>query len=261
MNQFGVLLKKEWRENFRNYKLFWIPVVFILFGIIEPLTNYFLPQILDSVGNLPEGAVIDIPPPEPEQILAAVMGQYQLVGLLVLILAYMGTIAGERKNGTATLLYVRPLSFTAYFLSKWILASVVGLLSVWLGLITAYYYTMLLFERIDFTKFLQFAGTYSLWILLVVTFVLLLSAAMPNAGMAAAASLLLIIIFQLADGLFGAYWTVSPLKIPGYAVSWLLDSPGNKEFWGTMGISVFLILAMLGSGIWMSKYNASKTKV
>lgn len=102
MTQFNVLLKKEWRENFRNYKVFWIPIVFILFGIIEPMTNYFMPQILDSVGNLPDGAVIEIPPPEPEEILVAVMGQYQLIGILVLVLAYMGSVAGERKNGTAT---------------------------------------------------------------------------------------------------------------------------------------------------------------
>ncbi|MBZ5200066.1 ABC transporter permease subunit [Planomicrobium chinense] len=261
MTQFNVLLKKEWRENFRNYKIFWIPIVFILFGIIEPVSNYFLPQILDSVGNLPEGAVIEIPPPEPEEILVAVMGQYQLIGMLVLVLAYMGSVAGERKNGTATLLYVRQLSFPAYFLSKWILASAVGMLSVWSGLLAAYYYTFLLFERVDFTKFLKFGATYSLWILLIVSLVLLMSAALPNAGLAAAGSLLLIFVFQLIDGLLGTYWSVSPLKIPGYAAQWLLDGPKPEDFWWTIGIGILLIFAMILAGTWSSKVNASKTKV
>lgn len=261
MTQFNVLLKKEWRENFRNYKVFWIPIVFILFGIIEPVTNYFMPQILDSVGNLPDGAVIEIPPPEPEEILVAVMGQYQLIGILVLVLAYMGSVAGERKNGTATLLYVRPLSYRSYFLSKWILASAVGMLSVWSGLLAAYYYTFLLFERVDFTKFLKFGATYSLWILLIVSLVLLMSAALPNAGLAAAGSLLLIFVFQLIDGLLGTYWTVSPLKIPGYAAQWLLDGPKPEDFWWTAGIGILLIFAMILAGIRSSKANASKTKV
>ncbi|MCP2033960.1 ABC-2 type transport system permease protein [Planomicrobium sp. HSC-17F08] len=261
MTQFNVLLKKEWRENFRNYKVFWIPIVFILFGIIEPVTNYFMPQILDSVGNLPDGAVIEIPPPEPEEILVAVMGQYQLIGILVLVLAYMGSVAGERKNGTATLLYVRPLSYRSYFLSKWILASAIGILSVWSGLLAAYYYTFLLFERVDFTKFLKFGATYSLWILLIVSLVLLMSAALPNAGLAAAGSLLLIFVFQLIDGLLGTYWTVSPLKIPGYAAQWLLDGPKPEDFWWTIGIGILLVFAMILAGIRSSKANASKTKV
>ncbi|MDE0583843.1 ABC transporter permease [Planococcus sp. A6] len=126
MKQFSTLLLKEWRENLRNFKIFWIPVVFILLGVTEPLSNYYLPQILDATGGLPDGAVIELPDPEPEQLLVAVMGQFQLIGMLVLVLAYMGSIAGERRNGTATLLYVRPLSYVSYFLSKWLMASIVA---------------------------------------------------------------------------------------------------------------------------------------
>lgn len=261
MNQLGILFQKEWRENLRNYKLFWIPAVFILFGILEPVTNYFLPQILDSVGNLPDGAVIEIPPPEPAQILTAVLGQYQFVGMLVLVLAYMGTIAGERKSGTATLLYVRPLSFASYFFSKWLMAALIALMSVGFGLLAAYYYTFLLFERVDFVKFIQFGATYSVWILLVVSIILAASAALPNSGMAAAMTLALIFLAQLADGLLGAYWTVSPVKIPSYAAQWLADGPVRADFWWSTGIAVLLIAIALAFGIWMSRKKAAAAKV
>lgn len=135
------------------------------------------------------------------------------------------------------------------------------MLSVWSGLLAAYYYTFLLFERVDFTKFLKFGATYSLWILLIVSLVLLMSAALPNAGLAAAGSLLLIFVFQLIDGLLGTYWTVSPLKIPGYAAQWLLDGPKPEDFWWTIGIGILLVFAMILAGIRSSKANASKTKV
>ncbi len=55
MSGFGVLLQKEWRENTRNFKILWIPLVFIIFGILEPVTNHYLPEIMKSVGNMPEG--------------------------------------------------------------------------------------------------------------------------------------------------------------------------------------------------------------
>ncbi|WP_422124189.1 ABC transporter permease [Planococcus sp. X10-3] len=261
MSQFGVLLKKEWRENLRNYKLFWIPIVFILFGIMEPVSNYFLPQILDSVGNLPEGTVLEFPTPLPEQILAAIMGQYQLVGLLIIALAYMGTIAGERRSGTATLLYVRPLSFTAYFMSKWVMAAIISLLSVWLGFLAGYYYTYLLFGSIDWVNFLQFGASYSLWILLVVSIVLVSSALMPNAGLAAAVSLGVIFISQLIDSLFGAFWPVSPLKLPAYAASWLDTAPNSGDFWWTAGLTIVLIALLLALGIFLSEKKAPTTKV
>lgn len=261
MNQFGILFHKEWRENLRSYKIFWIPIVFILFGILEPVTNYFLPQLLDSLGNLPEGAVIELPVPKPEEILQAVIGQYQLIGMAILILAYMGTIAGERKSGTATLLYVRPLSFRDYFLSKWLMASITGVISVWLGLLAAYYYIFLLFDQVEIIPFLQFAGTYSVWILLVVTIVLASSAAMPNAGLAAAVSLALVFFMQIVDSLVGAYWTFSPMKIPAYAAQWLYGEPDLSDYWWTLGIAFALILALLSFGTWMAKKKAPTAKV
>lgn len=261
MNQFGVLLKKEWRENLRNYKLFWIPAVFILLGIMEPVSNYFLPQILDSVGNLPEGTVLEFPTPLPEQVMTAIMGQYQLIGLLVIALAYMGTIAGERRSGTATLLYVRPLSFTAYFMSKWMIAAIISLLSVWLGFLAGYYYTYLLFDSVDLAGLLHFGASYSLWILLVVSIVLVSSALMPNAGLAAAVSLAVIFISQVIDSLLGAYWTVSPLKLPAYAASWLAEAPDATDFWWSAGITVLLIALLVALGIFMSERKAATTKV
>ncbi|AQQ54449.1 ABC transporter permease [Planococcus lenghuensis] len=261
MNQFSVLLQKEWRENIRNYKVFWIPVVFILFGIIEPVTQYFLPQILESAGNVPEEVVAGFPVPAPEEILISVMGQYQFMGLLILILAYMGSVSGERKSGTATLLYVRPLSYPAYFISKWVMAGAVALVSIWLGFFASYYYIWLLFDAVDMGQTVQFTATYSLWILLIVSIILAASAALPGPGLTAAAVLVLIFIAQIIDGLLGAYWNVSPLKLPAYAGSWLIEAPDLSDFWWSAGITAVLIALLVAFGVWLSHRNAAKTKV
>ena len=70
----------------------------------------------------------------------------------------MGTISRERKNGTGTLIYVRPISYINYFLSKWKVVGFIALVSVWLGLLTSWYYTGLLFGKIDTADFFAFAG-------------------------------------------------------------------------------------------------------
>ncbi|ANU22199.1 ABC transporter permease [Planococcus donghaensis] len=260
MKQFLLLLRKEQLENIRNYKIYWIPAIFILLGIVEPTTNYFLPQILESSGSLPEGAVFEMPTPTPEQMLAAIMEQFQTIGIAVLILAYMGTIAGERKSGTATLLYVRPLSFKAYFLSKWTTASVISLVSVWLGFLAGYYYTFLFFGEVELIKVFQMVGTYSMWVLVVMAFVLVASAIAPNSGFAAAIALGTYLLIQLIDGLFGSNWTFSPVKIPQYGVEWLTGS-ANSSLWGAIGIAVLLIIFLFAVGSWAAKKNKAKTKV
>lgn len=260
MRDLVILFQKEWRENIRNFKILWIPLVFIFFGLSEPLTSYYLPQILEAVGNIPEEAMFAFPEFTPAQVLMATMGQYQFIGMLVLILGFMGTISRERKNGTGTLLYVRPISYVSYFLSKWKVVGIIALGSVWLGLLISWYYTGQLFGNIPASDFFAFAGTYSVWILFVVTVVLAMSAWLPTGG-AAGLSLALVVFVQIVDSLLGAYWTISPWKVSTYATQWLTGTPDTSDFWWTIVVTVISIVVLMIFGIRMSKRNASKTKV
>ena len=260
MSDFSVLLKKEWRENTRNYKVLWIPLVFIIFGIIEPITNHFLPQIMKTVGNMPEGVEFPWPEFRGEDIFTTLLGQYQLIGILVIILAFMGVISGERKNGTATLLYVRPISFHSYFLSKWIVVNAIVLGSVWLGFMASWYYISILFNHVNAAQVFAFIGTYSLWLVFVVTIVLTLSASFPTGGTAGLA-ILIIFLFQIIDALIGKYWTVSPWKLSTYASYWFNDNINLFNYWMSAGVTSILIIVLLFLGIFMSKRNAAKTTV
>lgn len=260
MKNLGVLLLKEWRENIRNFKLFWIPIVFILFGILEPVTNHFLPQIMKSVGNLPDGTDFVWPQLQGEDIFVSLMGQYQTIGILIIILAFMGSISGERKNGTATLLYVRPMSFGSYFLSKWIVTNAIVLGSVWAGFFAAWYYIQILFNPVNAGEVFAFLGTYSLWIIFAVTVVLALSAWLSTGGVAGL-SILVLIVFQIIDSVIGAYWTISPWKLGIYA-SFAFHAPEDLSgFWMSIGLTVILLIGLFFFGTYMSRRNAAKTTV
>lgn len=260
MSEFSVLLLKEWRENMRNFKLLWIPLVFIIFGILEPVTNHFLPEILKSVGNMPEGTEFAWPEFRGEDIFYSLLGQYQFIGVLIIILAFMGSISGERKNGTATLLYVRPMSFSHYFLSKWIVVNVIVLVSLWIGLISAWYYIDILFNPVNTVEVLSFIATYSLWIVFIVTVVLTFSAWLST-GATAGLAIFVALILQIVDSIIGAYWTISPWKLSTYASFWFQPNPDMTNFWWSVLVTVIAIVMLIIFGIFMSKKNAAKTTV
>lgn len=260
MAAFGILLRKEWREHVRNFKVLWIPLLFIIFGILEPITNHFLPEIMKSVGNMPEGMDFLWPEFQGEDIFASLLGQYQFIGILIIVLAFMGAISGERKNGTATLLYVRPMSFPAYFLSKWLVVNALVLGSVCLGFMAAWYYIEILFNSVDVGSLFAFIATYSLWLIFVVTVVLSLSAWLPTGG-AAGLAIMITLIYQMIDSLIGAYWAVSPWKLAAYATYWFQTDPDMSDLWMSAGVTVVAIILLILFGIFMSKRNAAKTTV
>ncbi len=190
----------------------------------------------------------------------SLLGQYQFIGLLVIVLAFMGSISGERKSGTATLLYVRPMSFRAYFLSKWVVVNVIVLGSVWLGFFAAWYYISILFSSVNAGEVFGFIATYSLWAIFVVTVVLAFSASFST-GIAATLSLVLTFVFHIVDSLIGEYWTISPWKLPQYATSVFNPNAVAEGFWWSICITIIAVIILAFVGVMMSKRNAAKTTV
>jgi len=74
MSGFKVLLQKEYREAWRSWKFLWIPLVFALLGMSDPLTNYYMMDILNAVGNVPEGFEMLMPELVPVDLLQASIG-------------------------------------------------------------------------------------------------------------------------------------------------------------------------------------------
>lgn len=262
MNQFTTFFKKEWLEMWRSLKFVWVPLVFVILGIMDPITYYFMDDILASVSNLPEG----FPMPEVTtlDIYTAVIGDFQLIGLVVLVAIFASSISRERQTGTATLLYVRPISFASYFLSKWTMASILAVGCVVLGYFSTFYYTNLLFGSVPFDKFLAMVATYCLWIIFAVSFTLAMSAVFKT-SIAMAISILVIPIFIIMDSLIeslvGSIWTVTPWKLGNYSTQILAGNVVWTDYYWTIAMTVGLSIVLIVLGIFMSKKNAATTKI
>lgn len=260
MKQFGYLLQKEFQESWRNFRLLWIPIVFISLGIMDPLTNYYMEDILAAFGYLPEDTMLTWPEFSAADILFATTTQFQMIGLIVFVAVFASNISKERQNGTATFLYVRPLEYSSYFLSKWIVAVVIAVISVIVGYATSIYYTTILFGEMPLVGILKMIGTYSVWMMFVLAFTLCLSA-MFKTAISMGISLTLVIVGSLFDPIIGKYWVYSPMKLATYGVEFLTDGPDMTHFSTTIGITVALTVICIAAGIYFSKKNASTTKI
>ena len=261
MRQFWIFARKEWKEQLRGFKIIWVPLVFIFFGALEPLTYHFMPQILDSVGNLPEGAEFQLPDMTGTDVIMSLTGQYQMIGTLVLVLAFMATMSGERKSGTGTLLYVRPISYASYFSSKWFTAAILGIVSVWLGYGMSMTYIVQLYDVYPGAgELIKFLLSYGVWVLFVITLAVAASAMLPTGG-AAGAALGVLFIGQIVDGMIGEYWTWTPWRLPEYSLLYLNAGPESGEFWGALAVTVLLIVLLAVIGTAMAGRNSSRAKV
>ncbi|UCZ52519.1 ABC transporter permease [Bacillus shivajii] len=235
MNQWMTLFKKEIKESVRNFKWVWIPLVFLLLGIMQPVTSYFLPDILENFGGLPDGAVINIPLPTGPQVLAETLGQFSQIGLLVLVLAFMGTVASERNNGSIIMVLVKPVSYVSYLTAKWAHMTLLALSSFIVGFGLSVYYTFLLIEPVAASDVIKGMLIYSLWILFIVTLVLCLSALLKSTAATAFISIGVTIVLNLLSSFVPDLMRWSP--------GMLMDH--TQLMFHTGGVGEFFLLSIL----------------
>ncbi|HSW58563.1 MAG TPA: ABC transporter permease, partial [Dehalococcoidales bacterium] len=84
------LFKKEVMEQVRTHRFLIVAGVFLFFGLTTPLTIKYLPEIIEMAGSTMQ---IQIPPPTVEQSLAEFATTILQMGILVLILVGMGSVA------------------------------------------------------------------------------------------------------------------------------------------------------------------------
>lgn len=58
MNNSMILIKKECVQMLRDFKIIWLPIVFIFLGATQPIVTHYLPSILGALGG-GQGITID----------------------------------------------------------------------------------------------------------------------------------------------------------------------------------------------------------
>ncbi|KKK38623.1 membrane protein [Mesobacillus campisalis] len=251
MKNFFILFKKEMKESVRNGKWIWLPIVLMIIGVSQPLTSYYMPQILEAAGNLPEGAVIDIPTPTGEEVLIGTLSQYGTIGSLLFVLSMMGVISQERQNGSLTLVMVRPVSAMQYIGSKFLAQLSILFSALAASYLLTWYYTNLLFNYVPWQLMLTSFLVYSLWIVFIAAVTIFAGTLLRSSGGIAGASILFLSLISLLTTLLPKYMKWSPASLRTQASTLLMEGPWDSASWlvvySTIGLSLLLFsLAVFG---------------
>ena len=244
MRQWQILVKKELIAGFRDKKWIWVPLVLILLAVMDPVSNYYLPQILESVGGLPDGAVFEMPEVTATDAIAMSIGQLSSLGVLIFVLISMGTIAGERKSGVAELILVKPISYTTYIMSKWTGLLALVLVSYTISMLFAWYYIGLLYTFIPAGDFLFLLFFYGLWFILVATLSIFYNTVFKSPGLVAFGTIATIIVLSVITSLFGQKLNYSPSNLSNHALNYLQTGEIQGALIGS-AVTTIVISALL----------------
>jgi ABC-2 type transport system permease protein len=201
----------------RSYKLIWLPISFIILGATQPITTFFLPDILASSGDLPEGTILSLPTPKPFEVLASSLEQFGLMGVLLIALSSMGAVSGERSSGVAAMILVKPVSFVSFVTAKWAALFLIAALSFILGYSAAWYYTGTLFGPVEWRDVVTSALLFTLWLGFVGTLALMFSSLFRSSAVAAFGAIASAILLTVVSSTLPYKQIWNPGSIPKLA--------------------------------------------
>lgn len=248
MKPISAFFRKELREAAATHKLTVLGLVFLLFGVTNPLVAKLMPEILATA--LPAGMSVTLPTPSAIDAWAQFYKNIPQIGLLVLLLVYGGMMGGELSRGTLTHLLTKGLSRRAVILAKFAAAAL-----VWTGVYTvclaATWLYALVFWPADHLPHLPLAAA-GLWL-----FGLLLLSTLPLGGVLFRnqyGSLLFvggIVLVLILLGIMPAAAAFNPVILASANLSLLSGQLAGGAFLGPLTVSMVLIVAFLGAGVYV----------
>lgn len=116
MNGFTAFFKKEWVEALRSYRILILGAVFLLLGMMNPLSAKFLPELVNSM--MPEGMTITLAQPQALDSYLQFFKNIPQIGLIVIVIVFSGILPRELQNGTLVNLLTKGLTRSSVVLSK-----------------------------------------------------------------------------------------------------------------------------------------------
>jgi ABC-2 type transport system permease protein len=239
MKGFIALLKKEIKEQFRTQRLLIVGGVFLCFGLMAPLLQHFMPDILKMAGGQ---TAVEMPPPTPVKAFTdfvSYMGQF---GILIVVLMAMGAIANELKHGTAMITLSKPVSSAAFVIAKFVAMSLTFLVAQTVAAICCFGYTVMLIGEATALPYIWMNLFMALFLIfcLAVTLVFssLFKSSLAAGGIAIGTTFGLGILKSLP--VIGNFL---PFKIIDWGVSLMYGTGGT--YWWALATTIVLIFLCL----------------
>ena len=246
MMGFRVLLIKELREQLRTGRLIAVAAVFVLFGILGPLTDRYMKELIDAVGSQSGGFTIAVQPPSLNGDLAQIVKNLSEFGVICALLLGMGSVAWEKERGTAGMIMTKPASRAAFLAAKLTAISLNLGLAVILGCGLGYVYTTVLYPSAFPLDGYVAMAAIMWWTLVIFTAITLLGSTISRSAIAAAGlgMVALLVLGILATIPVIGPWSPLALLTPASNLA-LGEDAGN--FLGPLLFNIALVPALFGA--------------
>jgi ABC-2 type transport system permease protein len=232
--------RKEWRYLIRSYRFLIAIVVLLFFGLTSPVLARYQEELMNAI---PTGDItISMPPPTVMTAIGQYAKNMAQDGVLLGLLLTMGAVAMEKDKGTAAMMLVKPLPRGSFLTAKFLsLAAMFAICLLVTGL-SAYYYTLLLFEAMNIGHWLVLNLLLFVYFLVIVAITLFCSTITRSQGAAIGITFGLLVIGWFAGGILrlGKF-------MPGELVTWGVRSMqgDGSQSWIALGVSLGLIIVPL----------------
>lgn len=143
-------------------------------------------------------------------------------------------------------------------MAKWCAMTAITLAAVGLGQLGTWYYTSLLFETVPFSWILTSYLVFALWLILINTFVLLLSCLLKSIGGVAFISLASAAVLSVVTSLLGDVMKWSPSRLADEASRILQQGRGSADLWLAVTVASVFIIALVAGAASASKHMWTK---
>ncbi len=255
MNNSIVLIKKEYVQMLRDFKIIWLPIVFIFLGATQPIVTHYLPSILEALGG-GQGIIIDpnMATQKGGEVLASTLGsQFDQLGLMILVISMMGAIQTDKENGMLAFILTRPVTVTSYVGGKIVSNYLMVAFSVTIGYVTSYLYVNFLFTAVPFAHLITGLLLYLIWILFIVSFTTMISTIFHSQDMIALISIVFLLACRVIVGLNPIMDLLNPASMSKYAMETLVTGGvhSNAIITGVLTI-VWILLTLFVTYYWIA---------
>jgi ABC-2 type transport system permease protein len=253
-----VLARKEFVQMVREYKVIWLPIVFILLGLTQPVVTYYLPSILEALGG-GQGITIDssLTSQKGGEVLASTLGsQFDQLGLMILAISMMGMIQVDKTTGMLAFILTRPVTVFSYLGGKLVSNYLIAAFSVALGYLTSYLYVLDLFSTIPFLTMILALLLYLVWVLFIVSFTMMISTIFHSQSIIALISIVFLIGCRIIVNINPVIDLLNPASMSKHAMELLII--GSLE--SNVSIHVLIVFVWISLTFFVTYYWISTKK-
>lgn len=240
------MLVKETKELIKSYKILILPLIFTVILIMQPIMLKLLPSLLQQEGTLPPGTVITMVEPVASDVLSSLLGQFEQLGVITIVLIMMGTIVEERASGVSAMVLVKPIGREKYYFTKLIIYGLLVIGSFIIGIGVSGYYTEILYSGVVWGNIFKGALVYIPNLILLISIVMFFSSFLKKQLAVAVSAIGVYTILAIVPKYLGDF--ISSIS-PGAGVSAankILSGVPNVEFFKpVISVSILALVFIL----------------